>query len=836
MYDKYLKKQKKLKVLLSLVIIAVVIYACSSTKWGQSPARDDYKTAQDQYKDGNHLEAMVTISGAIIKDPIQPKPKEFLYEKCDKTLSEINAELNQTKGTKSIKEVERRYYLYGKLIELNNNFNKISFPIKHPKGKWSWSAKITDYTKEREETRVYAYDVIYGHGKTFLSQNNVEQANSNFAYALTNYANANEKASKQEIIYNDLFTYASKQHETEDLNLVTQSYYAYTYAQNFKASDEAKKGAEDTKLKVSDLWVLEGEKQEKLNTLTSLETAHSYYENALNWNPQNIKAPELKEGIKPKIAELYYQQGLAAEKEANRDFNKIKEIYAKATNWVPDYKDVAKRLNVFSILVEIQSVQNNMTVTESEHGKLTQRVTTVANGVNSTKEMLDKITYVSDKIRSLNDGMKLTAKILKALGPIPYIGTACKGTSMAITTARTPIESAVTFFNDVEKPIITPTKEAVEKSKVRVDAVKSQMDKTQAYIKHTRQVFATAESCLWKFEKEEEFNEYAIALKGINSALAPINSSLTEINNGLAEVESKSNAVKQIAAGFAPNMEVNIKAFEPAINAIADATHEIEKVLKKEKWGFSAEKILNGVSGVMDFMTGWAEDLLKPYIDKLAAQIPQLPGLEEMKAEINKFQTAFAELNTAYDKLNKAYENYTNYEKIIVQNLNKVRSHCISGKAYYIQSAQEYGKSKKGYLDIPSSDPVYEAGQNIQVWELDKGEDRKFYVEAIGSGYVKLSPAHGVTLAYIDVAGNKSEDGTNIQIWDKNDSNAQKFKLKKTGEGKYKIVNANGKVLCLANRSSENGSNVHIWSDHSGAFTEWVFIDPSTNKIVDPLK
>lgn len=834
-----LNKNKVKKNLLKLLTVALVfMYACSGTGWHKSPAKDDYKIAKDQYKEGKKIESLVSITKAVIADPVQPKPKDFINDHYKDVMSKTLAEINAAKGTKDIAKAERAYYLYGVLINLNNNIKQIKFPLKHPKGKWTFTTEYVDYTKQKGESRVYTYNLINQYAKNLLAQNKVDDAYNQYTKAFNKYTLTGEKVEKGTDIYNDLLNYAKEKHQTEDVKLVMNSNSAYAYALKYNAnSTEAKEGVEATKIKASNLWVIEGQKEEKKNTLQSLQTAYTYYENSLKWNSKNAEAPKLKEGVKPKIAEIYYQQGLAAEKEATRDFEKIKNIYAEATKWVPAYKDVAKRLNVFSILFEIQDVQKNIAVTEAEHGKLTGRVTSVTNGVTSTQDMLNKITYVSDKLRGLNDGMKLTSKILKALGPIPFIGTACKGTSMTITTARTPIQSAVTFFNNVEKPIITPTKEAVDKAKVKVDAVKTEMDKTQAFLKHTKQTLATAESCLWKYEKEDEFKEYAAALKGINSTLSPINKVLVEINKGLTEVENKVNSVKQIAAGFAPNMEANIKAFEPIINSISDATKSIEKVLKKEKWGLSAEKILNGVSGVMDFMTGWAEDLVKPYIDKLAAQIPPIPGLEEMKAEIDKFKAAFAEVNKAYDKLNAQYEKYTNYEKIIAKNLNKIRGGCMEGTAFFIQSVQEYGKSNKGFLDVPSNDPIYEQGQNIQVWDLgDKSNDRLFYIEDIGNGYVKISPAHAVTIGYLDVSGNNSADGTNIHLWDNNNSNAQKFKLKKLGNNKYKIVNANGKVLCLANRSSENGSNVHIWSDHKGAFTEWVFIDPSTNKAVDPLK
>ncbi len=160
------------------------------------------------------------------------------------------------------------------------------------------------------------------------------------------------------------------------------------------------------------------------------------------------------------------------------------------------------------------------------------------------------------------------------------------------------------------------------------------------------------------------------------------------------------------------------------------------------------------------------------------------------------------------------------------------------GKTYYIQSAQTYGKSNKGYWDFPGTNPTYSKGQNLKVWAFENRPDRKFKFQYAGfiNGiyYFTIAPEYTKRRGVIDVSGGKSADGTNIQVWDRNNTSSQKYYFKHVGNGRWKIYNQNGKIVCLQGKSSENGTNIHLWHDHTLPTTEWVFIDAETNVAYNP--
>lgn len=158
----------------------------------------------------------------------------------------------------------------------------------------------------------------------------------------------------------------------------------------------------------------------------------------------------------------------------------------------------------------------------------------------------------------------------------------------------------------------------------------------------------------------------------------------------------------------------------------------------------------------------------------------------------------------------------------------------LIGYSVYIQAAEAYEKGLNlGYWDIPGDNPTYSSGQNIQVWALDQGKDRRFLIarDYKNPGYYTISAMHG-RIATVEIANGEKKNGANIQIADKNGSLSQSFLIKFLPNGNAKIYNQNGMAICLAGRSYANGSNVHTWEDHEGSWMEWVIITASAGKAI----
>ena len=71
----------------------------------------------------------------------------------------------------------------------------------------------------------------------------------------------------------------------------------------------------------------------------------------------------------------------------------------------------------------------------------------------------------------------------------------------------------------------------------------------------------------------------------------------------------------------------------------------------------------------------------------------------------------------------------------------------MAGVEFYIQAAEAFETGQNiGFWDVPGGDPQYNQGQNIQVWAMDSGADRKFlfYPDRTRNGYYYILPAHAL--------------------------------------------------------------------------------------------
>lgn len=161
-------------------------------------------------------------------------------------------------------------------------------------------------------------------------------------------------------------------------------------------------------------------------------------------------------------------------------------------------------------------------------------------------------------------------------------------------------------------------------------------------------------------------------------------------------------------------------------------------------------------------------------------------------------------------------------------------------KKFYIQSARNYGRDNGGFWDIPGRNVTYKEGQNLKVWDLsDRDADRRYAFYQIPNmpyddAYF-IMPEHGLARGgRIAVRNNERRNGANVQLSGFTGNGATYFRFKHQGNGRWKIYNVNGQALCLAGRSSANGSNIHMWDDHDGPWMEWILIDAQTNKPYNP--
>lgn len=144
------------------------------------------------------------------------------------------------------------------------------------------------------------------------------------------------------------------------------------------------------------------------------------------------------------------------------------------------------------------------------------------------------------------------------------------------------------------------------------------------------------------------------------------------------------------------------------------------------------------------------------------------------------------------------------------------------------------------YLDLQgyASKAQSHSGANVQLWDLDEGNDRKLKFIPSGNGYYYIQFQHAKV--NLDVHGcydgklfcgtYKKEKGANVQIWKAGSSKPQQWKLEQIKPGKFRIINRySGKSLdASAKGLNKNGGNVLQWTWHGNDNQLWELIDVKT--------
>lgn len=161
-----------------------------------------------------------------------------------------------------------------------------------------------------------------------------------------------------------------------------------------------------------------------------------------------------------------------------------------------------------------------------------------------------------------------------------------------------------------------------------------------------------------------------------------------------------------------------------------------------------------------------------------------------------------------------------------------------SGKGFWIQSSMNYQKDNGGYWDIPGRPEKIEQRSNIQVYDIDEGKDRLFYLKTTEeNGVYQIVPGDRNNTTMLHISGGEEsmkKNGANIETYRMIGRDWQKFRFKHLGNGEFKIYTLDDMAICLAGRKNANGTNVHIWEDHDGDWMTWYLIDPDTKEAWNP--
>lgn len=671
-----IEKKTSLK-LMNLILLGLIIFmfhSCSSYNKMGSLSRPYLKIAKSQLKSGQNIDAIYSATKGVVADVKYTETKEFLYENYDTVMWEIKSELLKYEDTKDTAQAVRRLYINQVLLGINSNLSKMKLPLEHHKKKWQWSTEIIDYTEQIKASKKHAYFVFYSFARENLFESkeskDVQNANSVFRKAYYRYTKkeSDERKESQINITDELCNYADLHKNAATWSETRLAAYAFFYAKAYNPdTTRAHDGYIYSAKRVSMLLTNEAKELTSKGDIKSLLLADSRYRSAIEWNKENGEARKLKEELPQIIAEAYYIAGMEAESAADGFENSL-DLYKNALKWIPGYKDCQAKIYILSIKLDLKALQTNLAITQTEYNSTFSKIKTLSKGVDNTKGTMDKITYVSDNMRNINKTAKTISSALSPLCGLPVIGTVLSITNKSVSTLRIPVDKSVSYFNRTEKPLITPTKNAVEKTKTTVDLIKKAMNITALVIINTKNTVVGLESCINKVKDEETLKQSSIAINELNSGVIKMNNELKNFNETISSVSKASNEINSIVSFVQPVAD-GINRVKPAMKKIGDGANEVNKVLNKKVAGYSVRDALK-LTGPLKWIMDKALGFLDPVLNKFSNSLPQIPGTDALMTEIDKFEQKHNVLNKEADKIKVKYDKYNDIQDDIINNLN----------------------------------------------------------------------------------------------------------------------------------------------------------------------
>jgi len=696
------------------LLIVFVFSGCVSI------GRENLNKAQKALEEGQPLNSLVFATEAILEDPDYDRAKNFLRDNAETELAKIEQFLDTTSKSKNPEDVEKRYDAYVNLQEFYTNLEKIGLPI--VKGKklfglikgWEWSIPIKDYSTQIAEEKEKARKVFLEAGYASIDSGELARADDLLDKVVYKFNEANsEQQKKDKKAISDKFTeWAAALHGVQAPEQLLKGLEAYDLALNYnKDNQKAKSGKEKMSLELSDVYLALGLKQEKKDTIKSLEAAmdyfkkalkynkdntdaaegikrsehrmavlyteegmnlaasskveamkraHELFEKALVWDPEYQKAAEQKEMVTEKIAEYYYREGNRYAKNlSNEDsLNAAVNAYDNAQEWIADYKDSEQLKRRVYVSSQVIDLKDKIAVTTDEYQRTNKRIVTLSDLVNQGHKGINDLFYVSDKIIQLNDQMKTISTVMSPLSSVPFVGPLFTTTGTMLDRSRRPVNSTSNKVKKVQKPYITPSRDMINNVKARTDSIRGTMGEIKTSLEYTRDRVNKLNGCVKNIKDPNTLRKVERDAKNIGKKIDKINSGLKDVNAVQDEVEG---TMKELADSISVINKVTggVRTIMGPLDKIDSVTSEIKKVLDEEVCvdlllTKECVRVGDAVAKAGGPIKILAKEVLNPLLDELKIELPTVPGLDGLDSTLNDVEGYYKDIKEAEAQLNEA--------------------------------------------------------------------------------------------------------------------------------------------------------------------------------------
>ena len=643
----------KTAIVLSLIALITLLAGCSST------GKASLNQAEDALRAGDNAAALAYATDAIIEDPKFSGAKKFLRDNAELALKAAKAYLEQTKGTDVPEDLEKRYDSYVSLVRYNNNLKKIGLPITEGKKLfglvkgWEWTTTIEEYAEDVEKSRAEARAGFLAATKKAINAGDIAAARGLASKVVNKFAvKGSDEVAQDRLDISDLFAnWAKKQHGSKNIETLLTAITAYETAISYNGENKAAvDGLAKIKIELSDVYLAEGLRSEKMGTVESLTAAIDLFEKALKYNSGNSEAKDGIPRAKTKIAELYYNEALRLARDTDNNDSLKKAIAAldKANEWQVGYKDIVVLKLRYEIFIEVNNVSvkskgiyNSFNLTKNNFARFASDITKANKGVKD-------LNYVSGAVIQLRDQIDTIGTTLGVMSGIPVVGTALSVVNTGLDQVMRPVGPVADLAERFKGPYIEPSAAFMSDLKANSDIVTNSLAQIGSINARTVKFVMASRPAINKIEDPAVLKALLAATKDLSTQSTKLAQNLENVDKARTKSENTLSTLAD-SVGVVSKVTGGVKAVMKPLNSIKGVTDKIDSALNQRikiplVGSFTVREALESTTGLVKKA---AEAILNPILKQLNIKFPSIPGIDELKKILEPFQEYHAKLKEA---------------------------------------------------------------------------------------------------------------------------------------------------------------------------------------------
>lgn len=246
----------------------------------------------------NPLEAAIPAAKLLEKNPRSMQALNYFRNDFDDAERAVLQELADIGYPRSVKEAERRCFLYKTLVEAYNAVATLPLPLTG--NGWQWQPDLKYYEGNLSEAQRELLEMLEERAEAAIAEGNPEKAAQYYGKALNSLYDTTEVESNRRFFYDKLYAKAEEKATHEGIGATIQAAGFYEVAYDLIPGEEILQKRNVMVSKIVDYYMQQANLAETSNDWNA---ALYNYEQVLHWDNQNLVAMDKAQQMRQYISQ-----------------------------------------------------------------------------------------------------------------------------------------------------------------------------------------------------------------------------------------------------------------------------------------------------------------------------------------------------------------------------------------------------------------------------------------------------------------------------------------------------------------------------------------------------